>query len=156
MLIDSQIWIYYLNENAQEHESVTNWLEGNDDGALFIEEIGLSIIIPIEVAHHLFAIKNIDKDSIMDFMNSIIGAKNIHIFSFQEIDLMETLVQLKKVRMTGIGGRDMMILVTMEKNGIDTLVTHDKNLLAQSKYKRVDPVMNPPLVLQVGEKYIAH
>jgi predicted nucleic acid-binding protein len=155
MLIDSQIWIYYLNEFAPEHDAITTWLEGNDDGALFTEEIGLSIIIPIEVAHHLFALKDIDKESILDFMNSIIGAKNIHIFPFQEIDLMETLVQLKKIRMTGIGGRDMMILVTMSKNGIDTIVTHDKNLLAQSKFKRIDPVTHPPLVLQVGEKYIA-
>ncbi len=53
--IDSQIWIYYWDINALEHENVEIWLNGkNNDGILFKEEIVLSAIIPIEVGHHLF------------------------------------------------------------------------------------------------------
>lgn len=66
--------------------------------------------------------------------------------------MVETITQLKQLRTAGIGGRDMMILVTMERNGIDTLITHDKNLLTQTKFQRVDPIFSPPLILKKGEK----
>ena len=52
--IDSQIWIYYWDINAPEHDNIKTWLNGTEkDGTLFMEEIILSSIIPIEVAHHL-------------------------------------------------------------------------------------------------------
>ena len=63
--IDSQIWIYYWDINALEHDNIKAWLNGTrDDGILFKEEIVLNAIIPIEVAHHLYKIADLSSSTL--------------------------------------------------------------------------------------------
>lgn len=58
-----------------------------------------------------------------------------------------------KNRTKGIGGTDALLLATMEQEQINTIVTHDKILLELINLRRIDPVFNPPLVLEIGERF---
>ena len=61
------------------------------------------------------------------------------------------LKSLKTNRSQGIGGRDSLIISTMTLNNVEVLVTHDKNLLRLTQFSRIDPVFNPPLVLEINQ-----
>jgi hypothetical protein len=156
--IDSQIWIYYWDINALEHDNIKAWLNGTrDDGILFKEEIVLNAIIPIEVAHHLYKIadlsKELDKETIEDLILSLISSENCQIIDIDAILLVNVINKMKDYSSLGIGGRDTLILATMDRLKVQTIITHDKNVLALNQYKRIDPVFNPPLILGIGEDF---
>ncbi len=156
--IDSQIWIYYWDINANEHENIKNWMNGiQKDGILFKEDIILSAIIPLEVAHNLFKVsirnKNLEKESIEDLLLSLISSKNCQIIDIDTILLMDTIHKMKAYSSMGIGGRDTLILATMDRLKVSIVATHNKNILTLKKYKRIDPVFDPPLVLEIDEDF---
>jgi len=152
--IDSQIWIYYWDINAIEHDNIKNWFIGTEkDGILFKEEIFLSAIIPIEVAHHLYKIKDLGKETVEDLILSLISSKNCQLIEIDAILLVDVIQKMKKYSALGIGGRDTLILATMDRLKVSTIATHDKNILALKKYKRIDPVFDPPLILEIDDDF---
>ena len=156
--IDSQIWIYYWDINAIEHENIKNWLNGTEkDGILFKEEIILNSIIPIEVGHHLYKAadlnKDLDNETIEDLLLALISTENCQIIDIDAILLVDVIQKMKKYSPLGIGGRDTLILATMDRLKVSTIATHDKNILALKNYKRIDPVFEPPLILEIDEDF---
>lgn len=150
MLIDSQIWIYYLDPNAEENEKVTLFMEGSHkNGVLFTEKIISNPVIPMEVAHSIFANLSLSIVDSYEVVTSIFNAENIELKDFDKENLFDGLKILANYRMQGIGGRDAMLLATMKKYNVPTLVTNDKNLLKLTELKRIDPIFDPPLVLEV-------
>lgn len=147
--IDSQIWIYYFDPNAQENQNVRLWM----NAILKTSEIVLNTIIPIEVSHNLYRIPKISPDNIEQLIFKWITQKNIKILQISNKEMLNALQILKSLRSKGIGGRDCLILATMELNEVNVLVTNDKNLLSLDYIKRIDPVFNPPLILEKGEKF---
>jgi len=156
--IDSQIWIYYWDINAIEHENIKNWLNGTEkDGILFKEEIILNSIILIEVGHHLYKAADLsqylDKETIEDLLLALISTENCQIIDIDAILLVDVIQKMKKYSPLGIGGRDTLILATMDRLKVSTIATHDKNILALKNYKRIDPVFDPPLILEIDEDF---
>jgi len=156
--IDSQIWIYYWDSNAKEHKCIVNWLNGkNKDGILFNKDIILSAIIPVEVGHHLFKLadinKELDKDSVEDLLLSLVSGEYCQIIEIDLLLIIEVIQKLKDYSVLGVGGRDALILATMERFQIQTIATHDRNILSLKKYRRIDPVFDPPLILEGGEEF---
>jgi len=148
--IDSQIWIYYFDPNADEHKNVCNWI----DDVLTNENISLSVIIPMEVAHRLYRIKDLSKSNLDRLLLKWITKENIDIISADHRILLISLELMKKYQDEGVGGRDCVILASMFDNKIDTIVTHDKNFLKITNIKRIDPVEDPPIVLNINQEYI--
>jgi predicted nucleic acid-binding protein len=110
----------------------------------------LSYIIPIEVAHNLYKIPKIDKEYIERLLFKWITQDNIKIIHTDQLMLLDNLQLLKEFRMKGIGGRDCLILASMNQYKIKKIITHDKNILALNNYHRLDPVFDPPLDLPIG------
>ena len=107
--IDSQIWIYYWDINAIEHENIKEWLNGkNKDGILFKEDIFLSAIIPIKVGHHLYKTadlsKDLDKETIEDLLLALISTENCQIIDIDAILLVDVIHKMQKNSPLGIGG----------------------------------------------------
>ncbi len=156
--IDSQIWIYYWDINAKEHNNIKNWLNGtNKNGILFKENIILSVIIPIEVGNHLFKLTDITEDfaknTIEDLILSLISSENCQLIDIDAILFVDVIQKMKKYSPLGIGGRDTIILATMDRLKVSTIATHDKNILTLKSYRRIDPIFDPPLILEIGEKF---
>jgi len=156
--IDSQIWIYYWDSNALEHQNVKNWMNGTEnDGILFKEKIILSSIIPIEVGHNLYRTadlrKDLDKETIENLLLALISTENFQIVEVDELLLVDVIQKMKDHSQLGIGGRDTLILSTMDRLKVSTIATHDKSILKLKKYKRIDPVFKSPLILEINEEF---
>ena len=125
----------------------------HEDGILFQEKILLNTIIPLEVAHNLFRNNEIEIKKAYDMITSIFHLENLEIKEIN-ITMMELALKIvAKNRTKGIGGTDALLLATMEQEQINTIVTHDKILLELINLRRIDPVFNPPLVLEIGERF---
>lgn len=159
LTIDSQIWIYYWDPNAKEHFNVIKWLNGDDynPSILSTETIVLSAIIPLEVAHNLFKMANttktLDKVQIEELLLSLISLENCQLIEIDQILVFDAIKKLKQYISKGIGGRDALIISTMERLQVQSIATHDKNLLSLKEFHRIDPVFDPPLELEIGSEF---
>jgi len=121
------------------------------------ETILLSAIIPIEVAHRLFNVhekrKALNIDRVEELLSSIISLENIQLIDIDSRLVMDAIKLLKKYHSSGIGGRDSLILASMDRKQVTTILTHDKNLLGLNHLHRIDPVFDPPLKLKIGENF---
>jgi len=61
------------------------------------------------------------------------------------------LIPNKRNSPLGMGGLDTLILATIDKLKVNTIATHHKNILALKSYRRIGPVFDPPLILEIGE-----
>lgn len=133
LIIDSNIWAYYFDEDAAEHDFVVDDVEE----ALRSERIAINTVIIIEVAH--FLIKN---------LGPLIGRNKLSIFlsfPFRIVDLnyeltLRALDLLAKYSHRGIGGRDATILATAETLNINEIMTHDEAFKRIEWLKTIDPV----------------
>ena len=148
LTIDSQLWIYYFDTNAQENPNVQKWMRE----VIPHSKIWISSIIPMEVAHNLYKVTNLGKEDIEKLLIKWITHENIFIIDTNHQILLIAFDLLKSYRNMGIGGRDCLILASMLVKEIDTIATHDKNILNLDGWNRIDPVLNPPLKLVKGEK----
>ena len=134
LIIDSNIWAYYFDEDALEHDFVVD----DVDNALRSGEIAINTVIIMEVAH--FLIKN---------LGPLIGRNKLSIFlsfPFQIIDLnyeltLKAIDLLAKYSHLGIGGRDATILATAKTIGINEIMTHDEAFKRIEWLKTIDPVL---------------
>ncbi len=154
LTIDSQVWVYYFDANAPENKNVSTWLAGeHDDGILFKEDILLSLIIPIEVGHNLFKLKSMNGEDIEQIMMDFLSIENCRFIDIDPVLAVEAFKILKSRAREGIGGRDALILATMDTHDVTTIATNDKNILTLTKYRRIDPVVDPPLIFEIGENF---
>lgn len=158
LTIDSQIWIYYLDINAKEHQNVFNWLNGKEkDGVLFTEKIVISLIILLEIAQNFFKMtitnKMLDKDQVEEMILSLISLDNCQLIEIDQLLVLDVIKNLKQYISRGIGARDTVILTTMERLQVKTIATHDKNILGLRSFRRIDPVFDPPLLLEIEKEF---
>ena len=133
LIIDSNIWAYYFDEDAAEHDFVVDDVEE----ALRSERIAINMVIIVEVAH--FLIKN---------LGPLLGRNKLSIFlsfPFRIVDLnyeltLRALDLLAKYSHLGIGGRDATILATAETLNINEIMTHDEAFKRIEWLKTIDPV----------------
>ena len=133
LIIDSNIWAYYFDEDAPEHDFVVDDVEE----ALRSERIAINTVIIIEVAH--FLIKN---------LGPLLGRNKLSTFlsfPFRIVDLnyeltLRALDLLAKYSHLGIGGRDATILATAETLNINEIMTHDEAFKRIEWLKTIDPV----------------
>jgi predicted nucleic acid-binding protein len=153
LLIDSQIWIYYLDPNASENHIVEPWM----DDILDHDTMLINAIIPMEIAHNMFVVKN-DRTKLLsqktsDFINTLIIAENSLFVDIDQALVVAALHLLKDLRGNGIGGRDALIIASMQRHHVNTIATHDKNMLKLTQFIRIDPAASPFLKLDIGEEY---
>ena len=133
LIIDTNIWAYYFDQDCPEHASVVGPLEK----ALKSEQIAASTIIIMEVAH--FLIKN---------LGPVNGAEKLGLFlrfplvmsDFDYRSSLDAIDMLKRYSHLGVGGRDATILALMSRAKIKTIMTHDEPLKKVEWVEAVDPV----------------
>lgn len=152
IIIDSQLWIFYLDPLSKENPHVVLWFDGSQkSGILKTEEIGLSAIFPLEVAHTLYKIPHLNQELSEKMLLSLISIKNIQILELDQFIMLNALNHLRNFGNKGIGGRDAIIISTMDLHQINTIATHDKGILRLNHLRRIDPVFDPPMILEPGE-----
>ncbi len=129
--IDSNIWCYYFDESAEEHEAVSEKLE-----AMLEENVAINTVVVMEVAHYL--IKNLGSE----------GTRKMEVFlsyPMKVVDLDQYLTRrsveyLARYSHTGIGGRDATILASMDEIQAMRLMTHDRAFKRIASIEVIDPI----------------
>jgi predicted nucleic acid-binding protein len=132
IFIDSNIWCYYFDRSAQEHDIVSRKLEHTLKGS-----VAINTVVEMEVAHYLVKSLGAQGKRKMDLFLS---------FPMEVVDFDQSLAKrsieiLAKFSQTGIGGRDATILAAMEVLGIKRLMTHDRAFKRIDSIEVVDPIV---------------
>ncbi|WXG42317.1 MAG: type II toxin-antitoxin system VapC family toxin [Candidatus Freyarchaeum deiterrae] len=134
IFVDSNIWCYYFDRSAKEHEAVSREVE-----RALKERVVINTVILIEVAHYL--IKNLgplEGKRKMDIFNSY----PMEIVNFDYKLAKKSIEELAKYSHVGIGGRDATILASMAENNIKKIMTHDQAFKQIDFIEILDPVKN--------------
>ncbi|MHA2028717.1 MAG: type II toxin-antitoxin system VapC family toxin [Candidatus Kariarchaeaceae archaeon] len=128
IFVDTNIWCYYFDQSAPEHESVSIHL----DELFSNSKLAVNTVVVMEIAHYL--IKNLGpirgKEKVEKLLQSDL---QIHDFSFAY--MVGAINKLSEFSHTGIGGRDATILATMEELGTKRILSHDM------AFKKIDTIV---------------
>lgn len=137
--IDSNIWIYYFDAILKEHSSVQRFIEEIIIGR---ESIATSTVIWLEVAHYLYNVSSINKETLEVKLKRFVKLSSIVVVDLDlELynDAIEILADLRRSEIP-FGGRDASIIAMMRRLAVDTIATHDKD------FKRVENLCNIKVV----------
>ena len=132
IFIDSNIWCYYFDRSAQEHDIVSGKLEHALTGS-----VAINTVIEMEVAHYL--IKNLGAQGKMKM--DVFLSFPMEVVDFDYLLAKRSIDLLAKFSQTGIGGRDATILASMEELGIKKLMTHDRAFKRIDSIEVIDPIV---------------
>ncbi len=132
IFIDSNIWCYYFDSSAKEHNSVASYI----DNVIDKTEIAMNSLIIMEISHYL--IKNLGPIKGKEKIEKILSFPFL-IIDFDYNMLISSITMLAKYSHSGIGGRDATILAAMAKLGIKKLVTHDSSFKSIDFIEVIDP-----------------
>lgn len=130
--VDSNYWIYWMDRRHPEHRFVTAAMR-----AAIREGILLNLTSLVEVAHYFRTLGEPEFSSRMDRL------RNLRTLTLAELDIstadkaMKVLARYGKV---GIGGRDAVILATMQLHGVERILTHDRDFRKVKGIRIVDPI----------------
>lgn len=130
---DSNIWCYYFDRSAEEHEVVSRALEET----LQKEDLAMNTVVLMEISHYL--IKNLGAVKGKNKVEELLGFP-FRVADFDENQFRNSVEILSQYTHTGIGGRDATILATMKKLDIKKLLTHDQSFKPIDFIEVVDPV----------------
>ena len=134
IFVDSNIWCYYFDRSAKEHEVVSKEVE-----RALKERIVINTVILIEVAHYL--IKNLGPLEGNGKMDVFISYP-MEIVDFDYKLAKKSIELLARYSHTGMGGRDATILASMVEKNIKQIMTHDQAFKQIDFIEVLDPVKN--------------
>lgn len=131
--IDSNYWIYWMDRRHPEHQHVSRPMRD-----AMKEGIILSLVTLIEVAHYFRGLGDRELKYRMDKL------RNLRTLLLAELDITtaDRAIGLlaRYGRLTGIGGRDAVILATMQIHGVKRILTHDRDFTKVKGVKVIDPI----------------
>jgi len=152
IFVDAMIWVYNCDVNTPEYNNVNLWLEGEDaEGAIDLEEMLVNTVIVMEVVHNLRRRAQLPPELVYDYVLRLLTLKNVTTVPLDRNLLHTSMHVFERYYEYGIGGRDATILATMLGRNVDTIVTHDKNILQITDFRRIDPTYHPPRIFDMGQ-----
>lgn len=120
ILVDSNTWIYYLDQVVPEHARVAPRLRA----LLEREELLLTTVVQMEVAHYLVRNLRGEAGPALETFFSVPA----HLESLEPEDVKASVGLLVEFAHEGIGGREASLLHAAKKNGAALVCTADKPL----------------------------
>jgi len=140
IFVDAMIWVYNCDAEAPEYRNVNSWLEGKDGkGVIDSEEMLTNTVVVMEVIHNLRRRAQLPPELVYDYVLKMIVLKNLAAEPLDRNLLHAGIHMFERCYEYGIGGRDAAILATMLRRDVNTIATHDKNVLRMSHFHRIDP-----------------
>jgi predicted nucleic acid-binding protein len=121
-----------MDRRQPEHRFVARVMrEAIGDGII------LNLMTLVEVAHYF---RELDEQEFSSRMDKL---RNLRTVTLVELDLTtaDTAIRLlSRYGRIGIGGRDAVVLATMQLHGIKRILTHDRDFTKVKGIKVVDPI----------------
>ena len=132
MYIDANYWIYWFDERLPEHifvnESMQSAIKGN---------VVLSTVTLMEISHYL---RNLPVNVLEENIKMITSLSTLTLVDFTYDILQSSIGFLSKYSISGLGGRDCVILATMKATGSKILLTHDKAFKKVNGIRIIDEI----------------
>ncbi len=128
--VDSNYWIYWMDSRHPEHRHVSKAMR-----AAIREGILLNLTSLLEVAHYFRDLGEAELASTMDKL------RNLTTLNLAELDTAtadEALRIIGKYSEIGIGGRDAVVLATMQLHGVKRILTHDRDFRKAKGIRVID------------------
>ncbi|MBW3582069.1 MAG: PIN domain-containing protein [Euryarchaeota archaeon] len=134
ILIDSNIWVYLLDDHTPEHQSVATWF----DEAALADELLVPTVVQLEVLHILRRLVHKDTENLAaSFLD-----QELETLPLTTGEIRAVAITFFVDEMAGIGSRDAAIIAhARDSNAI--LATHDSRLIrlaATEDIPTIDPV----------------
>lgn len=113
--VDANYWIYWFDERLPEHKHVLRPMR-----SAIKEGIIMNYVTLMEIAHYL---RNLD--DLSDRTNTIRQLSTLTTVNLDASIVDLALELLAREASKGIGGRDSVILATMQANNVTRILTHD-------------------------------
>ena len=118
--LDANVWIYYLDSDLPEHETV----RGPVRRLLSDRPLFTTTVLQMEVVHYLHT-QLAENESVID---RFLRLEDVTVADLTATDVTTAAEYLASYPDTGIGGRDATVVAAMERYGVDELWTHDEGL----------------------------
>ena len=132
MYIDANYWIYWFDERLPEHifvnESMQSAIKGN---------VVLSTVTLMEISHYL---RNLPVNVLEENIKMITSLSTLTLVDFTYDILQSSIGFLSKYSISGLGGRDCVILATMKAAGSKILLSHDKAFKKVNGIRIIDEI----------------
>lgn len=115
--VDANYWIYWFDGRSPEHRYVRGVMR-----RAVREGIVMNLVTLVEVAHFF---RNLPADELRRVVGLIRGLEGLEIYGLDEGLFEGALEHLAKNAGMGVGGRDGVILSTMDASGTRRIATHD-------------------------------
>jgi len=121
-----------MDSRHPEHAHVSKPMK-----AAIREGILLNLTTLLEVAHYFRNFGEAELTALMDKVRSLI---TLNLAELDTETANEALRMLGRYSGMGIGGRDAVILATMQMHGIKRILTHDRNFRGIREVRVIDPI----------------
>jgi len=130
--IDSNYWIYWLDERLPEHLQVEKTMN-----AAVLEGVVINRVTLVEVAHYL---RMLPKQRFIQQVGAIQNLSTLTLFDLDARITNLAVEMLPEQAPKGLGSRDCVILATMKATGIERIATHDRAFRSMRGIKVVDEI----------------
>lgn len=130
--VDANYWIYWFDERLQEHKYVSKPMRSAINEGIMINYVTL-----MEIAHYL---RNLDQAEFRDRMDTIQQLGTLMLVDLDARTTNTALEFLTKYAPLGIGGRDSIILATMQVTNVKKILTHDDAFKSVKGIKVIDSI----------------
>ncbi len=130
--IDSNYWIYWLDERLPEHLQVEKTMN-----AAVLEGVVINRVTLVEVAHYL---RMLPKQRFIQQVGAIQNLSTLTLFDLDARITNLAVEMLPEQAPKGLGSRDCVILATMKATGIERIATHDRAFRSIRGIKVVDEI----------------
>lgn len=130
--VDVNYWIYWFDERLKEHKYVLQAIRSAINEGIVINYITL-----MEIAHYL---RNLDQAEFRERMNTIQQLGTLTLVNLDAQITDKALEFLAGYAHLGIGGRDSVILGTMQATKVRRILTHDHAFKDVKGIKVIDPI----------------
>lgn len=117
--MDSNYWIYWMDSRHPEHRHVSKAMR-----AAIREGILLNLTSLLEVAHYF---RDLGEAQLLSTMDKLRNLTTLNLAELDTTTADEALRILGRYSEMGIGGRDAVILATMQLHGVKRILTHDRD-----------------------------
>jgi predicted nucleic acid-binding protein len=134
--VDANLWIYWFDQRLPEHKYVLKAMrQATQEGVI------INVVTLMEVAHYF---RNLGAEEFHEKLDMIQGLTTLKMVDLDVALARSSIDQLAKYGKVGIGGRDSVIIATMESVGVMRIATHDRVFARIKGLEVIDPIPANP------------
>jgi predicted nucleic acid-binding protein len=132
------MWCYYFDQRLPEHKRIRESMRE----IIKTEQIICNTIAAMEVAHYL--VRHFHEENARKKIDLFVNLKTMRIIGFNAEIMAETIeTLLEHAYVDGLGGRDAIVLATMNSQNTKRIFSHDnifKRLASKLMLEVIDPI----------------